>query len=224
MPDGAACTLPVWAHRLRKSEIERLYRSCASGLLDAELIDEVGFGLYARCLSMLEVHEAMQGRPLCPQCRATATIQELWTPQATAVCAACGWRCSWKAYQKTYQRKGLFAGGMESFIREFVHRFASVHEPGERLVLIDTLIHRFHWESGDKATGRPGATSLIEGTMTDIVAFLDRLTYGDAAPAGIAKKREEWRRKWKENPWSYGRGQKPKNGLRTTSPRAEVEG
>jgi hypothetical protein len=213
MRDDGNYLLPVWAHRLRKSEIERLYKSCAGGFLDQELIDDVGFGLYARCRSMLRVAEAMRGRPVCPACEASATIQNQWTPEAMAVCADCGWKCPWSAYQKTYQRKGLFAGGMEPFIREFVERFEKVRSPGDRLVLIDTLIHRFHWESSsEKVSGRPGATSFIEGKMTDIMAFLDRLTYGDAVPKDVEEKREEWRRKWKQNPWSQGRGQKPAPG------------
>jgi hypothetical protein len=96
---------------------------------------------------------------------------------------------------------------MESFVRDFVLKFAAARSHRERLVLIDTLIHRFHWESGDSAGGRPGATSLIEGKMVDIMAFLDRLSYGDDIPPEVAHTREEWRRKWRENPWSSGKGQ-----------------
>jgi len=76
-----------------------------------------------------------------------------------------------------------------------------------RRVLIDTLIHRFHWESDGQAAGRPGATSLIEGRLKDIMPFLDGLSYGDDTPPEIARTREEWRKKWRANPWSSGRGQ-----------------
>ena len=96
---------------------------------------------------------------------------------------------------------------MESFVSEFVRKFDAARSRGERLVLIDTLIHRFHWESGDQVSGRPGASSLIEGKMKNIMAFLDRLSYGDNIPPEIAQNREEWRSKWRRNPWSSGRGQ-----------------
>ena len=205
MSDDRDCQLPVWAHRLRKSQIERLYKSCGKGRLDEELIDDVGFSLYARCTSMLQVSEAIRGRPPCPNCGATAQLHE--GPTAFAKCRDCGWTCPWALYKKTYQRKGLFAGGMESFVRDFVQKFAAARAHRERLVLIDTLIHRFHWESGDHAAGRPGASSLIEGKMKDIMAFLDRLSYGDDIPPEVAHTREEWRRKWRGNPWSSGRGQ-----------------
>jgi hypothetical protein len=197
--------LPVWAPRLSKVQIERLYQSCGRGLLDEELVDDVGFSLYSRCISMLQVREAMCGSPPCQSCGASAQLDQ--EPVPFARCANCGWTCPWAQYQKTYQLKGLFAGGLEPFVRNFVAKFPATHSHRERLVLIDALIHRFHWESEGVADGRPGATSLIQGKMKDIMAFLDRLDYGDDVPPEIARTREEWRRKWRENAWSSGKGQ-----------------
>lgn len=205
MPETSDDQLPIWAHRLRKSQIEQLYQSCGRGLLDEELIDDVGYSLYSRCISMLQVREAMCGNPPCPRCGAPAQVDEEADPVAR--CANCGWTCSWVLYKKTYQHKGLFAGGLYPYVKDFVDRFPATHSHGERMVLIDSLIHRFHWESEGVTDGRPGATSLIEGKMKNIVAFLDRLEYGDAIPPEIARTREEWRRKWRENAWSNGKGQ-----------------
>jgi ribosomal protein L37AE/L43A len=205
MSDTSTYQLPVWAPRLRKLQIERLYQSCGRGLLDEELIDDVGFSLYSRCISMLQVSEAIRGNPPCPSCGATAQLDKGPTPVVR--CANCGWMCPWEHYQKTYQRKGLFAGGLEPFIKDFVHLFPATHSYRERMVLIDILIHRFHWESAGIADGRPGATSLIEGKMKDIMAFLDRLSYGDTIPPEIERTREEWRRKWRRNAWSSSTGQ-----------------
>ena len=52
---------PQWARRVRKEKIARLYASDARGIVDAELIDEVGFGLLARCQSILDATAAAQG-------------------------------------------------------------------------------------------------------------------------------------------------------------------
>jgi len=200
--------LPVWAYRLRKSQIERLYKSIAQGIFDEEQIDEVGFALLARCESMLQVGEAVRGRPPCPDCGASAHLDKGVTTFAR--CDGCGWECPWSLYQKTYQRKNLNAGGMTSFVKDFVTKFSTARSHRQKLVLIDTLIHRFHWESSTGSGGRPGACNLIEGKMKDIIPFLDRLTYGDNIPADVQQTREEWRRKWERNPWSKRKGQKPK--------------
>ncbi len=197
--------LPVWAPRLKKSKIEKLYNSSAKGFMDEELIDEVGFSLYARCLSVLEVSEAVRGRPKCPKCK--AVMKRTWKPDEVLRCSNCDWQCSWKIYQKTYQRKNLNAGGMEVFIKEFVQKFRNTRSHSARLVLIDTLIHRYHWEGSGNPGGRPGACGLIQGKMKNIMPFLDRLNYGDQIPEEINQTREEWRQKWSNNPWSKGKGQ-----------------
>jgi len=197
--------LPVWAPRLRKAQIERLYKSCGDGRLDEDLIDDVGFTLYARCKSLLEVGAAVRGRPVCPKCETPVKCGS--GPQAMLECPACDWTCPWKAYQKTYQRKNLNAGGMAPFVREFVEKFCATHAHVDRLVLIDTLIHRFHWESGGEGGGRPGVSNLIEGRMKQTMAFLDHLNYGEQIPREIEQAREEWRKRWRRNPWSQGKGQ-----------------
>jgi hypothetical protein len=99
---------------------------------------------------------------------------------------------------------------MISFVKEFVNQFSAARSHRQKLVLIDTLIHRFHWESAAGSGGRPGACNFIEGKMKDIMPFLDHLTYGNSIPADVRQTREEWRRKWERNPWSKDKGQKPK--------------
>jgi len=63
------------------------------------------------------------------------------------------------------------------------------------MVLIDTLIHKYHWETSSGG-GKSGAVGLIEGKMKDIMPFLDELSYGEHLPAGVQATRMEWRRKW----------------------------
>ena len=197
--------LPTWAPRLRKSQIEKLYNRCAQGFMDEELIDDVGFSLYARCKSIIDVTEAIRGWLRCPNC--DAIIARTREPDEILECTACNWKCPWKSYQKIYQLKNLNAGGLEVFIREYVRKFENTHSHPDRLVLIDTLIHRFHWEQRGSTEGRPGACNLIEGKMKNIMAFLDRLDYDENVPRGMYQTRNEWRRIWADNSWSKGKGQ-----------------
>src|SRR5262245_11803607 len=68
MPDTSTYQLPVWAPRLSKVQIQRLYQSCSRDLLDEDLVNDVGFSLYSRCISVLKVTEAIRGNPPCPVC------------------------------------------------------------------------------------------------------------------------------------------------------------
>ncbi len=204
MADSSDYRLPKWAPRVRKREIERMYLSSAKGMIDEDITDEVGYALYARCQSMLEVTEIVRtSRPKCQEC-GTILPKRTWEPEEQLDCPNCDWRCPARAYNKTWARKNFSTGGLDKDICEFMSRFEPSKSYGEKLVLIDTLIHQSHWSSDQ---GRPLVTSLIEGSMKSTMAFLDRLTYGDSVPNEVHRTREEWRRTWSRNGWSKGRGQ-----------------
>lgn len=184
--------LPSWTPRLARRDIDRLYRSCGTGILDGDLIDEVGFALYVRCESILKVKEAMRGNIACPTCG--SMMQRICHPSKDELlhCPHCNWECAWQEYRNTFEGKLLNAGDMERFCKEFLGSFAVARSHGEKLVLIDTLIHRVHGElvGGNK----PGAYAFIDGDIEDVAAFLDRLTYGDRMPEEVKAKRDAWRK------------------------------
>ncbi len=191
MSNDTEYRLPVWAPRLRKRLIARFYESSGKGLVDDELIDEVGYSLLVRAESILAATDAVSGRAPCAACGATVEHERQWLE-----CAECDWRCPWEAYRKTIKYKHLFAGRMKSQLEEFVRSFSVARSPRQRLILIDTLIHQYHGKSG-----RPGVCSIIEGKLSNIMSFLDGLSYGDQAPPEVETTRDEWREKWYSHPW-----------------------
>ena len=106
--------LPRWAPRVPRYKILRLYENDALGLLDEELVDEVAYGFYARCRSILEVTEAAWGRIRCPACGATV-MRESSDRAAKLLCAGCGWSVEWGRYQDTFHRRQLVGGGATPF-------------------------------------------------------------------------------------------------------------
>ena len=185
-------TAPRWAKRVPKWKIARLYENDAQGLYDERLIDEVAYMLLDRCKSMLIVAEAKQGRALCPACDqapppagAPATddaneaglIEHSGDREAVLVCPRCSWRGSWAAYRESFQGRHLIAPGLEPFCRHYIERLPAARTPQAKLLQIDWLIHRFHWE-GTAIQGQPGATCLIQGRAGEVNAFLDALTAG----------------------------------------------
>ena len=201
IPDISSPLLPHWAPRVGRNRIGILYHSVGRGIIDEELIDDVGHALLARCESILRATEASRGSAACPACKAIVKHTCLATERLS--CLGCGWSCVWDDYRKTYQHKQLLACGLEDFVREYAQQYPAAKSAQERLILIDTLIHRWHWEqTGFPA--RPGSANLIEGKMDDVVAFLDALSYGDQIPPDIEARREIWRanRKRKNDYWA----------------------
>jgi hypothetical protein len=58
-----------WSPRVSLAKIRALYINEARGTLDDELLEEVGFGLLARCQSIIEYTEACEeGKVRCKRC------------------------------------------------------------------------------------------------------------------------------------------------------------
>jgi hypothetical protein len=180
--------LPSWAPRVAQKHIRRFYENDAKGIYDEELIDEVGYGLLARCESFITANRARQGELPCPECSRPVRREQ------TLRCA-CGWELLWADYFDTIQHKQL--SGAEPVLtqfQEFVAAFPSARRPQEKVLLIDRLIHGFHWYSKGKVNGptRPVAVNLIEGPMGQVVALLDELSYGEKNTSGVRENFEEW--------------------------------
>jgi len=51
--------------------------------------------------------------------------------------------------------------------------------PKQKMLLIDRLIHLWHWMlSDEREPTRPAAPSFIEGSRREVIAFLDTLSQG----------------------------------------------
>lgn len=191
--------LPRWAPRVSQSLIRWLYETDAKGIYDEDLINEVGYGLVARCESFIAACRAYQGEAVCPWCRGAV-------PREQVLQCPCGWELPWADYFGTIQHKQL--SGAEPVLEQFgafVREFPEAKTLRERVLLIDRLIHGFHWFLKTDTPTRPVAVNLIEGTLGEVVAFLDGLTYGDESTLGLQETRAEWDRGIQANAEWYGR-------------------
>ena len=188
---------PRWAPRVSRHKIAQLYRADALGLQDEELADEVGYAFLARIDSMLAATEAHRGRARCPEC-ATIIDRQRENPRMLAPrnevlhCAGCGWSLPWVEYHRSFRKKQLVAGGMEPFIRDFEREFPRARGYREKILLIDALIHRFHFELEGRP-GRPGGVNLIGGSVREVIDFLNQLSYGPSSTPGIEDRGAAWR-------------------------------
>jgi len=205
-PEGGADggKLPEWAPRVRKAQIWRLYEDDAGGIHDEDLLDEVGYALLARCESFITANlaRARGGELPCPECGQTVKREE-------ALHCECGWTLTWKAYFRTIQHKQL--SGAEPVLtqfREFVGAFPVAKSSREKMLLIDRLIHGFHWSLRMERPTRPVAVNLIQGKMNEVVAFLDSLTYGEGGAPEMGEALEEWSRNIDANREWYRRRRK----------------
>jgi len=192
---GTSKTIPTWAPRVSRKEIRRLYETDAKGIYDEDLINEVGYGLLARCQSFIDANEARAGKARCPNCYAFVTHS---CRKEEILQCSCGWELTWGEYFKTIQHAQL--SGAEPVLEQFqifINTFKTAGTPQKKTLAIDGLLHGFHWYYKINSPTRPVAVNLIEGSMSDVVAFLDRLSdgiYNDKSTPGIRENYVEWNR------------------------------
>ena len=176
----------MWAPRVPQRKIRQFYETDAKGIYDEDLIDDLGYGLLARCEGFITANRARAGELPCPQCHRLVRREEILR------CSR-GWELPWADYFKTIQHKQLSGAEpvLEQF-QEFVDAFPLAKTPREKVLLIDRLIHGFHWYYKTKGPTRPVAVNLIEGRLNEVVAFLDDLTYSEKSTSGTRENRAEW--------------------------------
>lgn len=202
LPDGR----PRWARKVPRSQIRRLYEADASGILDEELIDKVGWALRSRCDSILAVTAAHHGQVICPACGAAIRRERAWVADEVLECPACEWRLAWAAYHQTYQGKQLFAANAAPVFEGYYRAFPQARTARTKMLLIDQLIHAFHLSLTD--IGRPAAANLIEGSLQDVIDFLDRLTNAGPSAAGLPDSAAVWRQTLAAASWAETFGYK----------------
>jgi predicted RNA-binding Zn-ribbon protein involved in translation (DUF1610 family) len=180
-----------WASKVSRGKIRRLYTIDAQGIIDDDLIDEVGWALWDRCDSILTVTAAHYGHVRCPSCGTLIERQQRWSADERVICETCDWQMPWAAYHQTYRGKQLFGANAVDVFKQYHQAFPQAQTAKAKMLLIDQLIHAFH--VGLTEIGRPVAANLIEGSLVEVIRFLDALTNGGASASGIGDSREMWR-------------------------------
>ena len=184
-----------WAERVSPHKIHRLYESDARGILDEDLLNEVGYGIYACCQESLELGEATRGRVKCRAC-GSIIVRRLVNGQFDEAevlkCSACGWEVACSDYHKSLLRK-IPARPYEpdKVFETFVKQWPLAGTPREKLLLIDRLIHEWHMHY--RAVGWPLGTSIVKATAEQMIELLEGLAYGFDSTEGLEQTMRVWR-------------------------------
>jgi hypothetical protein len=192
-----------WSPRVSLAKVRALYVNEARGECDDELIEEVGFGLYARCLSILEYTEACeQGRVRCKRCanqgQETIIQRNMSKPSALLRCPVCGWQVRWRVYKAESENVDgqLIAGHAGEAFARYVAVYPQCRTREEKILAIDRLIHEFHWilVKADQPArpAKPAGVNLLRGTSTQVYEMLNELTYGERTPPELLEGKQWW--------------------------------
>jgi len=184
-----------WAQRLSKNDIYRLYKSEASGLLDEELLDEVGIGLYSRCETIKQVTER-----LCPNC--SRVIEGAFNGNnldRSISCSNCQWISKWSNYRQSYKTDRIHGGRAYKYFIAYLDEYPLCKTARDKMLIIDRLIHYLHEDIDNERSVTPAAMNLIKGKQKDIREFIEELAYSGNMPEQNRSLRNELFRKMDKN-------------------------
>jgi len=176
-------------------KVVRLYEADAAGLIDDDLVDDVGWRLWERLSDVMRV---TSGRVRCPGCGTEYQVRSPGRPIDEVVpCPRCDWGVTPRAWHKSWEHRDL-NGHCEEF-HTYVARWPRASSARDRMLLIDAVVHALHVTSRDDLPGNFAARNFLEGSRPKIVALLDELAIGpgshiaDGARARWQEARDEYR-------------------------------
>jgi hypothetical protein len=200
-----------WAPRVSLTKIRALYINEARGTCDDELIEEVGFGLLARCRSILEYTAACEtGEVRCMRCAKqgqTSIIQRnLNKPSMLIRCPVCGWQVRWRVYKAESENADgqLIAGHAGDAFTRYAAVYPQCRTREEKILAIDRLIHEFHWilvkKDQPARANKTAAVNLLRGNILQVLTLLNELTYGENTPPELIEEKVRWLKQQKRGP------------------------
>jgi hypothetical protein len=177
-----------WSPKLSRQTVKRLYESDARGLEDEELVDEVGYTLYARCLQGRDERRLIEsGRLKCHSCGEIHAVKGMAVP----VECPCGQTYLFRDYMRSFRTDNMPSGAATAIFNGFVDKWPGAVGYAAKMRLVDGLIHEFHTNLNSGVKGRFVAVNLIEGTKKQISDLILSLAGGEGTEKFISNLRRE---------------------------------
>ena len=165
-----------WSKKVALKDIFKLYQTEAQGLIDEELVDEIGLTFYMRCKQASEVRGLIdRGQMLCLQCGTVLTKID----DNEVVNCNCGYSYTFREYCRSYTAANMPGGRATEIFEHFAKTWPHLKETSQKMMLIDWLIHQCHVTLMSGAKGRSVCVNLLEGTKKQILDVINNLAYGD---------------------------------------------
>ena len=155
---------------------KKLYDSDALGVPDDDLCNDVGIRLYCRVQT---IYYADNGLVECPECGTVFKVEmEVigWETPVNCTKSGCTWFTTNKEWKGSKRHREIGAGNAAGAVNDFYKKYPEARTYKEKILLIDRIIHEFHWDEKINVTNRSIGNNLIEGDHRQVMKFLDNLS------------------------------------------------
>ena len=177
-----------WSPKLSRQILIKLYGSDARGLEDEELVDDVGYTLYARCLQGRDERRLIEsGRLKCHNCGEILAVKGM----AALIECPCGYKYLFRDYMRSFRTDNMPSGAATAIFNEFIEKWPGAKGYAAKMRLVDGLIHEFHTNLNSGVKGRFVGVNLIEGTKKQIADLILGLACSNNTEKFISNLRRE---------------------------------
>ncbi len=163
-----------WLPKVTRRDLIRLYSADSKGLPDEELVDEIGFTLYARCVQGRDTWLDIEaGQLKCHHCKSMLNYKK------GLMQCACGYQYLFRDYMRSFRKENMPSGAATHIFNAFITDWEKAYDYRQKMRLIDNLIHEFHINLTSGVKGRFVGINLIEGTKKQISDLILTLAYGE---------------------------------------------
>ena len=176
-----------WCKKVSRNDLLKLYQSESKGMIDEELLDEVGYTFHTRCTQAKQARELMEkGQILCLHCGAIlkADIVKIgeFTPFSKdnlPIHCKCGYSYTYREYRRSCNAANMPGGRAEPIFEQFAQKWPGCKNSTQKMLLINWLIHECHVTLMSGMKGRSVCINLIEGSTKQISDLINNLAYGE---------------------------------------------
>ena len=183
-----------WSPKLQPDILRKFYKINASGIIDDEVINDVGLKLYLRCESIMM---ATRGEFYCPDCGNKITVNKTIDKNHETKCNNCDFTFTADEFYESYRHRELWQDNAYVYFGKYYDEYPKCKTANEKIIMIDTLIHSFYYEAQTGTINKANGNNLIEGSLDQVVKLLHELSgiqpENDAAFAETVKLM--WRRR-----------------------------
>jgi hypothetical protein len=177
-----------WPKKIKRDKILKLYSENAKMIFDDQLVDEIGYDIYFRCIEAKEIMEYLfKNRIKCTNCKNILDFSKIidiekfgkYEWKKIPVKCKCGLYYTYNGYKTSYRKNNMPRGGASKYFDQFIldWELSRTKEYAIKMQLIDNLIHEFHISSITGNKGRCAGENMIEGNKWDILNLINKLAY-----------------------------------------------
>jgi hypothetical protein len=162
-----------WSPKVSPEDLKKLYSDDVKMRFNEELVDEIGWTFYTRCVQGRDERIlANENKLKCHNCG-----KILSKSNSELLQCDCGYYYIFKEYMRSFNKNSMPSRSATPFFNDFIRKWPIAREYNEKMRLIDWVIHECHLNMFSGVKRGEAGTNLIHGSKKEVRVLILALSY-----------------------------------------------